>query len=78
MLDVLNQIKRRGFVGANRQAAGIIVAQLTQRVFKVRLQILKPAGILQDHPSRICKQEFTPGTVDQLFLEIAFQSLNRN
>src|SRR5689334_2822176 len=75
LLDVSQQVERRGFVGPDGEPPGSVVAQLFERVVELLLQALESAGILQDDAAGIRRRELLAGAVDELLAELLLQTL---
>ena len=76
-LDMVEQIQRAGFIGADRQLPGGFVAQLSQGVFKAALEVLEVPGVLEHDFARIGQQQILGGTVDEPLPQLGFKPLNR-
>ncbi len=51
--DVRQEVERGRLVGADREAAGRVVAQLRERVVHLRAQVVEPAGVVEHHAAGI-------------------------
>ena len=73
-LDVIQQVQRGRFVGADGQPPGRFVAQLGQGVFQIALQVLKAPGVLQNDLAGIGQQQILRRPVDQPLAEFCLSS----
>ena len=74
---MLQQVQRRGLVGADHQPAGRVVAQLRQRDLQLPLKVLEAPRVLQHDLAGIGQQDLLARAVEQLLAQFVLETLHR-
>ena len=75
--DVRQEVERRRLVGADREAAGRVVAQLRERVVHLRPQVVEPARVVEHEAAGVGEKQLLARPVDQALAQLRLEPLDR-
>ena len=75
VLDVIQKIERGRLVCADRKAAGRVIAQFSESVLEIELEVLKAPGVIEDDLAGVGQKKILGGAVDQFFPQHLLQAV---